>query len=391
MPQPSLYPPSESVSATGVGVAKSPSPRIASLDQFRGYTVWGMFLVNFVGSYQVINATLPLLKHHHTYCSYADTIMPHFLFAVGFAFRLTFVRRRESHGSRSAFDHAVRRNIGLLLVAFIIHHLDGQYASWSEIRELGPGGVLAAAFQRNFFQTLTHIAVTSLWIIPVIGARARWRILYAVMSGVLFHLLSEWWYYDWVMQRPGIDGGPLGFLGWTTPAILGSLAYDLMRSGKSMLVGRLLGWSALVMLVGYGLACMNRITPPNTVDAGSGYQEYLVEPPFVEPTRPVNIWTMSQRAGSISYLTFGAGFSLAVYALFVLACDVAPLQLGLFRTFGNNALAGYILHDLMNSAIKPFFPKDSPLWYVFVGVTLSMLLCYVVMRHLERHRLFLRL
>ena len=44
-----------------------------------------MLLVNFVGSFLAIRATLPLLAHHHTYCSYADTIMPQFLFAVGFS------------------------------------------------------------------------------------------------------------------------------------------------------------------------------------------------------------------------------------------------------------------------------------------------------------------
>ena len=35
---------------------------------------------------------------------------------------------------------------------------------------------------------------------------------------------------------------------------------------------------------------------------------------------------MSQRTGSISYLTFSAGFSLAVYALFVLACDLGHFR-----------------------------------------------------------------
>ena len=40
-----------------------------------------------------------VFKHHNTYCSYADTIMPGFFFAVGFAFRLTLLRRRRSAGT----------------------------------------------------------------------------------------------------------------------------------------------------------------------------------------------------------------------------------------------------------------------------------------------------
>lgn len=57
--------------------------RLVSLDQFRGYTVIGMILVNYVGGFAVVPE---VLKHHNDYCSYADTIMPQFLFAVGFAF-----------------------------------------------------------------------------------------------------------------------------------------------------------------------------------------------------------------------------------------------------------------------------------------------------------------
>src|SRR3954464_9735191 len=92
------------------------APRLVSLDQFRGYTVFGMLLVNFVGSYAAVRAALPTLAHHHTYCSYADTIMPQFLFAVGFAFRLTFVKRKAAIGARAAYGHAVRRSLGLMLV-----------------------------------------------------------------------------------------------------------------------------------------------------------------------------------------------------------------------------------------------------------------------------------
>jgi len=47
--------------------------RIESLDQFRGYTVAGMFLVNYLSGFWAC----PFVFHHHnTYCSYADTIMP---------------------------------------------------------------------------------------------------------------------------------------------------------------------------------------------------------------------------------------------------------------------------------------------------------------------------
>ena len=84
----------------------------------------------------------------------------------------------------------------------------------------------------------------------------------------------------------------------------------------------------------------------------------------------VTIWTMSQRTGSVSYQVFAAGFSLAVYALFVVLCDVGSLRVGLFRTFGQNALAAYIVHPMVAGAVKPYMPDDSPLWFVLAGFLL---------------------
>ena len=379
--------------------------RLASLDQYRGYTVLGMFLVNFVGSFAAVKQLAPLLCHHHTYLSYADTIMPQFFLAVGFAYRMTYLRRYERGGARAAYGHALKRIAGLLLVAFLVHRLDGRYESWAALTEQGPLAMMTSAFQRNFFQTLTHIALTSLWVLPVIGGGAIRRILFAVGSAGLFHAVSHYGYYDWVLALPGIDGGPLGFLTWTIPLLVGSLAYDAMVHHADPLTARedgtppnlldaaskMIFWAVFLMLLGYGLSCLNRATPPNAFSAAEGWKALLVEPPFVPPSEPVNIWTMSQRAGSVSYLTFAAGLALGLYGLFVVACDVWPLSVGLFRTLGTNALAGYILHILVAQAMKPFVPGDSPLWYVAAALAVFLTICYTLVRYLEKHRLFLKL
>ncbi len=361
--------------------------RIVSLDQYRGYTVLGMFLVNFVGGFSAIKTGLPLLAHHHTYCSYADTIMPQFFVAAGFAYRLTFLRRRDTAGVTVACRTAIRRNFALLLIAALVYGFDGKYELWAQLQNAGIWGVLSTAFQRNFFQTLAHIAVTSLWILPVIGASVRVRIGYAIASGVLFHLLSVAWYYEWVLKRPGIDGGPLGFLTWTIPMIAGTLAYDVVTTRPATAVRSLLTMGAGLMLLGYGLS-----TLPGLIESrGDIAAAHWTAPPFVPPSEPVNIWTMSQRAGSVSYLTFGAGFGLAVLALFVLACDGWRWQSSLLRTLGNNALAAYILHDVVNTRLMTFIPKDSPLWLIFTGFALSLLICTAILRWMERRKLYLTL
>src|SRR5262249_23267804 len=129
--------------------ATPPEARLHSLDQFRGYTVLGMFVVNFLGSFR---ETPAWLKHHHTYCSYADTIMPQFLFAVGFAYRLTFLRRRARDGALRTYLHAIGRGLGLVLLGVIVYHLGKGVKTWNELT--GPPGVeaLLSGLKRDVFQ-----------------------------------------------------------------------------------------------------------------------------------------------------------------------------------------------------------------------------------------------
>ena len=380
-----------------MGTERTDTTRIVSLDQFRGYTVLGMFFVNFVGGCVAIPA---FFKHHNTYCSYADTIMPQFFLAAGFAYRLTWLRRSEKEGVAAATLRTLRRNLGLILFGVVFYHLDGRAETWAKLQELGFWGVVRDGFQRSPFQTLVHIGVTGLWVLPVIGAAPRWRVFWMAGSAALFVWLSYDFYYDWVMKRPGIDGGPLGFLTWTIPMLAGSLACDAMlnRPGGAG-AGRLLVWGAVLMLLGYGLACVNLVTPPNALPEGAGVANVLVEPPFVPPADPTlqpgqppfNLWTMSQRAGSVSYLTFGAGFSLALLALFRVACDGWGMRLYYLDLLGQNALAGYIIHELVEGAVKPYTPKDSPWWYVLLAFGVFLAIISLFLRHLEKHRLYLRL
>ena len=205
------------------------SRRIVSLDQFRGYTVLGMFLVNFVGGFQACHY---VLKHHNTFCSYADTIMPQFLFAVGFAFRLTFNRRVASQGSWTAYFRMVRRLLGLVLVSLVVYTVDRPAETWQQLSQMGVWEVIRVPLKRDWFQTLMHIAVTSLWILPVIRAGVTTRVVFMIASAVAHVILSQQFYFLWVNngQPNGIDGGPLGFLTWTIPAIVGTLACDIVNA-----------------------------------------------------------------------------------------------------------------------------------------------------------------
>src|SRR4029077_9652398 len=93
--------------------APASAARIVSMDQFRGYTVAGMFVVNFVGG---LAAFPEVLKHHNglPYFSYADTIMPSFMFAAGFSYRLSALKRFAKLGAARAYGHFVVRSLALV-------------------------------------------------------------------------------------------------------------------------------------------------------------------------------------------------------------------------------------------------------------------------------------
>jgi predicted acyltransferase len=388
--------------------------RIASLDQFRGYTVAGMFVVNFLGFYA---ATPLLLKHHNTFCSYADTIMPQFFFAVGFAFRLTFGRRAQAQGLAAAYWHVIRRLLGLALIAMVVYTAPTVAKSWSQLVAGGAAEAIRTALAssiRTWFQTLMHIAVTSLWILPVIRAGALVRIAYMAASAALHVALSHWFYYDWV-QSGGIDGGVLGFLTWCIPTLMGTLACDAVISpqGRPRLAAMVV-WGVLLMAGGWLLSCGTTLYNVSEHDAPlppgrewaldpvvpdqqrlTTHALALAEPPFVAPPRYTerqeNYWMMSQRGGTLSYHVFAAGLSLALYVLFYLACDVWSWQLGVFRTLGTNALVAYILHGMVDDAVSPFIPRDAPLWYVTCGFLVFFGITYLFIRHLEKSGIYLKL
>lgn len=377
---------------SGRGSYKHPmtSPRLASLDQFRGATVLAMFAVNFVGGL----ANVPTgLKHHHTYCSFADTVMPAFLFAVGFGMRLSFLRRLATDGSR-AYLHFVGRCGGLILLGVLLYHLTGKYEKFADLTAKPVGEFLLHTIKRGPFETLTHIGVTSLWCLPVVAAAGWVRGLFAVASGGLHVWASHAGYYQWNLTDPrGIDGGPLGFLTWAVPLILGTLAHDWVMRDRPRGTAQLVLAGLMVAAAGYGLSVLNKLTPPNDLSQLVSREDVHDGFPFGGPPAvfPVNYWTMSQRAGSVTYPLFAGGVAVVAFAAFRWGCDRRQVRWGYLDLLGRHALAGYVVHGMASDAVRPFVPKDSPLWWVGVGFAVYLGLTTLVLRYLDRHRLFLKL
>lgn len=425
-----------------MSIQASPKQRLVSLDQFRGYTIAGMDMVNFIGRFVV---TPYLFKHHNTFCSYADTIMPHFLFAVGFSFRLSFGRRALAQAKSASYIRVLRRLVGLLLIALFVFQFDGRLLPtyWIDLVSRRAWSELWRPFEKNWTQTLFQIALATLWIVPVIRLRARWRLAYLVGSAALHVFVNHWFYFHWMLASPvqGHVGGPLGFLTWSIPTLVGSLACDMVvdaPAGKHL--RRSFAAAIGLMALGWVMTCGTRwydVEPEPAIGAQASFiaqhpivpdrdsfsrwraklqrgqwSAVLAEPPFVMPPEPRlrnwNYWMMSVKMGTLSFMTFNAGLSLFVYLIFYMVCDGYGWQLGVFRTLGRNSLAGYLLQwPLADSFVVVVeqtstwwgpslgFPPDdigrnAPAIFVAAALVLYLFANWFVLRVMEKKGIFLK-
>ncbi|MFV2066070.1 MAG: heparan-alpha-glucosaminide N-acetyltransferase domain-containing protein [Pirellulales bacterium] len=398
--------------------------RIVSMDQFRGYTVAGMFVVNFLAGLQ---ATPKLLIHHNTYFSYADSIFPGFLFAVGFSYRLTALRRIPRDGARQAFTHYFQRGMALVLLSIVMYGFGTGFSDWQKFDSQAVRHFFAVMFKANLWEVLAIIGVTQIFIFPVIAAGISTRVLAMIACLVAHPVLSYAFNFDMVYGRANVvdallgtsgmrawDGGPLGIVSWSVVMLAGTIAYDIVaHRPPADAIRQLLMWGTLLMAIGYAASCLTRlydvppgeraddrlaaspVWPPWQRAVGKSLLELFSEPPLVAPPPPTvrqeNYWMMGKRVVSASFVLFASGFSLALYALFVALCDIWSLRVGLLRTFGENPLAAYVIHYMVETSIRPLVPNNSPAWYALLGFTVFFGITYLLVRHLEKHKIYLRL
>lgn len=319
--------------------------RIASMDQYRGYAIFGMILVNFLGEFD----SMPWqFKHHHYGMSYADTIAPLFMFVVGMGFRLSLQRRIEQDGPVRAYATAVRRYLALILIGIVLYGpaLGNWRYWWDALVDIGFGGLLALPFLVRGVVVRTAAAL---------GFLAIYQILYTATG-----------YGEWTMAN-SIDGGPLGPLSWASILVFGTVAYDLVATGdRRRIVRGCLAWGLVLCAAGWLL----KIEWPGLKEA----------------------WPFTQRGMTVPYPLYSAGLCFLMYLPFHYVCDVKGWRIPHLTALGMNPLVIYVVQQALGAMHGAFLvSEDSSVVVAVLGFVAFYLACYAVAWRLHKDRIVVKL
>lgn len=319
---------------------KSIKQRIVSLDMFRGFAIFGMIMVNYLGHFDVIHETF---KHPRYGMTFANAIAPYFLFAVGMGLKMSLERRIKKVGAKTAYLHTIKRYLILIVIGIVLYGPDPVMDMWDALVDIGFAGIIT---------------------LPFILKSQRTRIIFAFGLLAVYQLLFIYSGYGaWTMPN-SIDGGPLGPISWASILVFGTVQMDYLENykGKKFITKSLILGLPLLAL-GLGLS-------------------YL---------QPPEIWEFSQRSMTAAYPIFASGLSILTYALFYLVADVWKLNIPHMKVLGYNPLVIYILQQVLIAFYGDYLPRTALLWQAIAGFIVIYGICYMVAKYMDRNKLIVKI
>ena len=216
------------------------SPRVVSIDIFRGLTMTVMIFVNELAGVPGMPWWTEHAPGRLDYMTYVDMVFPFFLFIVGMSMPLSFAQRLKRNPSMPAlWLHVVTRFVSLLVLGLVLANADDADPAKMHMSGSVWGllSIICAGFYLNVYPRSIRFPsyATVLRVIGVVGVV------------VLFALY----------RRAGADGQP-AWLQFGYPEILGLIAYSYLASAAVYIPTRKWKWAAPFWLVVF--AALNVLT-----------------------------------------------------------------------------------------------------------------------------------
>ncbi len=311
------------------GKSAGKSPRLMSLDVFRGMTVVFMIIVNTPGTWSHVYAPLRHASWHG--CTPTDLVFPSFLFISGVAMWYS-LRKFNFEFSGPALFRVIRRVVLIFAVGLFLNIFPRFVRDYDTLRIMGVlqrialawglGAILVLIIKKNYIWVATAVLLFGYWaLMYFMGGSDPYSLEGNYARTVDLAVIGE----NHLYRGFGIPFDPEGLLS-TLPAtatvLLGFMTGGLITAkGNSW---KTVGWLSFVgvLLIGAGLL----------------WGEYF---PINKP-----IWTSS-------YVLYAGGIGMVILALLFIIVDIWNLRgwTGFFNTFGTNALFTYVLAGMLTKTL----------------------------------------
>lgn len=342
--------------------SKTAKPRIASVDQFRGFAIISMIFVNYLA---LFTAAPGWFRHTDgAGLNFADLVAPYFVFIIGLMYARSYRSRVRRSGLHLTRIHFLKRYAFLIIigavmsgVGFVAVHTALRFSPETVARTAGDHDVSAWASSILYWGVLQAIGAAGIITLLFIGFRSWVRFLGGCILLIIYHLFLKLAGTDSVLRFA--HGGPLGSLGWGTLLLFSTILGDKLESHCKK--------TAVFWFLGFGIFL-----------AGSGF--------FLGELLP-----LSKDLVSISYVFTSTGLCSLTFLVFFLLVDCASFRFPHLTLLGRNALILYIAHELFVAIAGAIAGHDARWLGVAAGFAWVYLACYLLARALDRRSLYLKL
>lgn len=314
----------------------NPAPakqRIKAIDQFRGFAIICMVLINYGTRIQSVPAWL---KHAPDIgLNFPDLGAPVFIFAIGLTYRLSFRHRVERDGLSSTIGHFIRRYLAFLGMGAIISAgetalgFNTSGVDWGVLQAIGCAGLMTM-------------------IVILLPTGIRFGIGLGLLA--LYQILLDAHWLEMVLRSP--HGGLAGSLSWSALLIIATAFGDLYHNESHRKYFPFV--SFLILLAGFVLSLVVPVSKPRV---------------------------------SASYDLVTLGVSGLVFSEFYLT----DLHLNYFSAWGQNPILLYSLsYLLIGLFVVPDIPAwnaQAPLWLAGLQSITLVLILGAIALHLQKKSL----